>query len=400
MKMKLITAALALSAAASAQNSVDFELGNGLAFDYSNGAYEMSIGGMFQPYFSLSQVSSETNELFLNTRYSYFNLKGKAVEEGLSFFIQGDFSRPDLLLDGYFSYAPVEALTFHFGQKQTPANNREMLAMESHIQLTERSLVSTELSRTGREFGMFLDGRLELGKMLFAPQLALTSGDGINSFGLDSRDPDLGGVKVAGRLDWYPLGEFSAGNGAGAADLVGESRMLMVLGVAGSINHGASQSVGEGHGNFELFNSQGDLLLPDYRQLYADLLLKYRGWSLLAETGIGTAANLDEIFVNPVNNTLLAPGQISSYLMLGQAYNVHLGKVWSSGWGVDVRVSGLTPEFGDYSQSIAEDMRAITLGGSRYILGDAAKIQLSATQLTVGNGDPLWSGVLVMQIIL
>ncbi len=70
MKMKLITAALALSAAASAQNSVDFELGNGLAFDYSNGAYEMSIGGMFQPYFSLSQVSSETNELFLNTRYS------------------------------------------------------------------------------------------------------------------------------------------------------------------------------------------------------------------------------------------------------------------------------------------------------------------------------------------
>jgi hypothetical protein len=176
--------------------------------------------------------------------------------------------------------------------------------------------------------------------------------------------------------------------------------MLMVLGVAGSINHGASQGVGEGHGNFELFNSQGDLLLPDYRQLYADLLLKYRGWSLLAETGIGTAANLDEIFVNPVNNTLLAPGQISSYLVLGQAYNVHLGKVWSSGWGVDVRVSGLTPEFGDYSQSIAEDMRAITLGGSRYILGDAAKIQLSATQLTVGNGDPLWSGVLVMQIIL
>jgi len=400
MKTHVISAALALSTAVFAQNTVDFEMGNGLAFDYSNGAYHMTVGGMFQPYFSVSQIDAETNEVFLQTRHSYFNIGGTAEKEGLSFFMQGDFSRPDLLLDGYFSYRPVQGLTLHFGQKQTPANNREMLAMESHIQLTERSLVSTALSRTGREFGAFADVIVPVGNMHFVPQLALTSGDGINSFGLDSRDPDLGGIKLAGRLDWYPMGSFSGGNDAGSADLIGESKPIMVLGIAGSINRGASQATGEGHGNFELYNSRGDLLLPDYRQLYADILIKYRGWSLLAETGIGTAAGLDSIFVNPVNQTLLAPGQISSYLVLGQAYNVHLGKVWSSGWGVDVRWSGLMPEFADYSSSIAEETRALTLGGARYIKGDAAKIQVAATRMTVGDGEGLWTGVLVLQIIL
>ena len=38
------------------------------------------------------------------------------------------------------------------------------------------------------------------------PIMAITSGDGINSFGENSLDSDQGGFKYGGRLNIYPMG--------------------------------------------------------------------------------------------------------------------------------------------------------------------------------------------------
>ena len=55
---------------------------------------------------------------------------------------------------------------------------------------------------------------------------------------------------MGGRLDFYPLGKFSENNNQSIADFIGEDKLKLVLGVAGSINDGASNQVGEGHGDF------------------------------------------------------------------------------------------------------------------------------------------------------
>jgi len=90
-------------------------------------------------------------------------------------------------------------------------------------------MVSTAFSASGREFGLFVSHLFLLGTVGVEPQIAITSGDGRNSFGVDSRDYDRGGLKYGGRLDVYPLGFFVEGNGNLIADLAHEETFKMVI---------------------------------------------------------------------------------------------------------------------------------------------------------------------------
>jgi len=53
----------------------------------------------------------------------------------------------------YITYHPIKNLSITIGQKQNIANNREMLIMENQLQYPDRSLLSQEYIRSGREFG-------------------------------------------------------------------------------------------------------------------------------------------------------------------------------------------------------------------------------------------------------
>ena len=90
------------------------------------------------------------------------------------------------------------------------------------------------------------------------------------------------------------------------------------MGIAGSINKGASNAVGEGHGNFLLYDANLDNNLPDYNQLYADVLLKYDGFSFMAEYVNSTAGNLDLVYTDANATQLfqLAPMPCGSWFAI------------------------------------------------------------------------------------
>ena len=265
-----------------AQNKVSYELGNGINFGLNEGAYQFKISGMIQPEVSFQRLSGQkTADSYYNVNRSYFNFSGSARNEKVSFFLQTDFSLGFPLLDAWIAYKPLKNMTITAGQMQAVSNNREMLVMEDKLQFADRSLLSTSFCQTGREFGVFATQKFTIGKIGIIPQISLTSGDGRNSFGADSRDTDLGGLKYAGRIDLYPLGYFSKGNDNLIPDLMHERNLKLVLGGAASYNKGVSNSVGEGHGDFQFYNKSGAIKLPDYRKLYADILIKFQGISLL-----------------------------------------------------------------------------------------------------------------------
>ena len=112
-------------------------------------------------------------------------------------------------------------------------------------------------------------------------------------------------VQLFGRLDFYPFGYFSEGNHWQVCDIKREKELKLVFGIASSYNDGASNNVGEGHGDFFLYNVNGDIQLPDYRQLYIDLLLKFRGFSFLGEYASATASSLEQIYLDPIAFSLL-----------------------------------------------------------------------------------------------
>jgi hypothetical protein len=218
-----------------------------------------------------------------------------------------------------------------------------------------------------------------------------SSGDGRNSFGADSRDVDLGGYKYAARLDLMPFGEFAKGNGDQLVDLVGEEKPKILLGFAGSLNNGASEAVGEGHGGIELYDVDGSVQYANYRKVYTDLLLKYKGFALLGEYGITTAAGLDGLYTDPFGESVLQPAEISGYYALSSAWNANLSYTYKGMWGLDLRMSNVQPEF-DLSSSLIRPQESMLIGVTRYFSGQNIKVQVAAGQqdfdgasTTVGN---------------
>jgi hypothetical protein len=374
-----------------------FEMGQGLNFKFNNGDYQFKIGGMIQPFVGYQKDSTNDPNYYLNSRRTFFNFGGKAVKEKLEFLVQTDFSLATPLLDAWVSYAPIENLKFTFGQQLTFTNNKEMAIMEPQLQFIERSLLSTQYSSLGREFGLFIESNFNLGNVLIVPQAAVTSGDGRNSFGINGLDYDLGGLKYGGRLDVYPLGNFSEGNNKLIADIKKEEKPKLALGVAGSYNTGSSHSEGEGHGTFLLYDANGKNQLPDYRKLYYDVLFKYNGFSFLGEYGIATAKVMEGTYFDVTALDELKPTEISQLLALGTGFNTQIGYVYNKKYGIDFRYATVAPEFTN-AGSIVKNRNEITLGLTKYVNENNLKINASITQLNFESKSSLIGAFYVQMI--
>lgn len=382
------------------KSQANFELGSGLTFNFNDSSYIFKLGGMVQPYIGIEQASPNKTDYFLNSKRSYFNFQGYASDEKVGFFIQLDYSLTTPLLDAWVGYYPFSGLSIVAGQKQNITNNREMLFMEDQLQFANRSLLSNSFSRSGREMGIFID--YKIGKSIgIVPQISITSGDGRNSFGIDSRDADLGGFKYAGRLDVYPLGFFSDGNEKLVADVMHEQTPKFVVGAAASYNDGASNAVGEGHGDIILYNQIGSAQYPDYRQLNGDILLKYQGFSVLGEYKISTATKLEGSYKDEFANELLLPTEIADFLSLGSGFNVQLGYVTTSGYALDFRFSEISAEFINRITSVIQDQTQWTVGATKYFKGNNLKINASFSALnSPGNltTPDLYLGEVLFQV--
>lgn len=382
------------------EDAAIFDMGSGFNFSFNEGNYVFNLGGFIQPAYVYSKFENADADNEFNSRRSYLMLSGKALKEKVSFMIQTDYSLNEPLLDAWVAYHPTKFTTITMGQKQTFVNNREMTYREDRLQFADRSLLSTDLSNTGREFGLFIESRFTvLNQIGIAPMAAVTSGDGRNSFGENSRDADLGGLKIGARLDIYPLGFFKEGNQLYSADLMHEESLKMVVGGAISKNNGASNTVGEGHGDFLLYAADGDVSLPDYTQVYIDLLMKYKGFSLLAEYADASVDGIGIVFTDANAQNLLAPQQISQTLALGESYNVQLGYVTGGGWSFDVRTQSSTPEFEDNSNSgVLSDYSSYTLGLTKYFNKNHLKMQAAFTSIDYASIGTQTVGEFLVQI--
>lgn len=388
-KALLFSAAILFYTNTSAQNSdsnVDFQLGKGLNIELNNGAYTFNVGGFIQPNFMYSKSQDADSQTSFGIKRSYLSVSGNAAKEKVSFLLQMDFTDGNPIMDAWIAYTPVKNLKISAGQKQTFTNNLEMTFLESNLSMTDRSILSSSLSNSGREFGLFLESDFSLGSFKIAPKIAATSGDGRNSFGSSSTDPDNGGFKYGGRLDIYPFGSFTNNNDLIEADLVHEDTPKVKLGVAGSYNQGASDSKGDGHGNFILYGSDGKQKLPDYRKLYVDVLAKYKGLSVIGEYANATGASLSGIYTDTGAVNGLVHQQIADYLALGNIYNFQIGYTLKSGYALDVRYAQVSPEI-DTTTSILKETRAYNASLTKYFIDNRLKIQGGVSYLDYPNKE-------------
>ena len=398
-----------VTAQESSQNKSDFDFGNGVSLSFEDGDYNFSINGYIKPTYAYNDMTSivdggtinEFNRQF-KSKNSVLEISGNAKKEKVSFSIMMDYSQNDPLLEAWVGYHPSKSVNVYFGQKNTFLNNREMIFNEDILQFTDRSLLSQNHTNSyGQEFGLFIETAFGE-EFILSPKFAVTSGDGRNSFGEDSRDSDLGGVKFGARLDLYPFGNFSDGN-EGSVDLVGEQKLIMELGFAYSKNIGTSHRTGNGHGDIMFYDADGNNNLPDYEKIFIDLLLKYNGFSFLAEYADAAASGLNQTYTDTFN--LLIPQQISEYLVLGSSYNFQLGYIFQNDIGIDFRYEFSTPEFtneinNSYENSILQDFENMSFGMSKYFDNNNLKIQVGVSSVKYFYGDETTIAELVCQIRL
>jgi len=398
-----------ITAQESSQNKSDFDFGNGVSLSFEDGDYNFSINGYIKPTYVYNEMTSivdggtinEFNRQF-KSKNSVLEISGNAKKEKVSFSIRMDYSLSNPLLEAWVGYHPSKSINVYFGQKNSFLNNREMIFNEDILQFTDRSLLSQNHTNSyGQEFGLFIETTFGQ-EFILSPKFAVTSGDGRNSFGEDSRDSDLGGVKFGARLDLYPFGNFSKGN-EGSVDLVGEQKLIMELGFAYSKNIGTSHRTGNGHGDIMFYDADGNNNLPDYEKIFIDLLLKYKGFSFLAEYADAAASGLNQTYTDTFN--LLIPQQISEYLVLGSSYNFQLGYIFQNDIGIDFRYEFSTPEFtneinNSYENSILQDFENMSLGISKYFDNNNLKIQVGVSSIKYFYGNESTIAELVCQIRL
>lgn len=357
----------------------EFQLGDGLRFNINDGDYKFKIGGFIQGVYQYDKTEGVEANTFMNAKNAFFTISGSMFKEKVSFLVQNNFSNGRPLLDAWVAYAPISNLKITFGQKQTFTNNREMTYFEDKLQFVDRGIFSSIYSNTGREFGAFFESEFSIGDFIIKPKFAITSGDGLNAFGANSTDVDRGGLKYGGRIDLIPLGNFKQGNEGYIADLLHEEKLKALIGSAYSYNIGSSNEVGEGHGDFMLYDNAGKVKYPDYRKFYTDILLKYKGFSFLGEYINTTAASLNGSFLNAGATRPLYLTEISEYLVLGNGFNIQTGYVTKSGYALDFRVEKLNQEF-DNNASLLLNQEAYTIGFTKYFKGNNLKIQSALSE--------------------
>ncbi|MBB3698623.1 OprO/OprP family phosphate-selective porin [Flammeovirga yaeyamensis] len=358
-------------------NTSTFVLGNGLNLNMNQGDYSFKISGMLRPSYTYdlpNMDSTATNALFINA--ARINLEGVAVQEKVSFFIEADFVNSFTLYEAWAAYHFNDRMKLSFGQKLTFTNGREYAINESRLSMVDRSALSNTFATNGREFGLFFESSFDVGSVVINPSVAITSGDGMNSFGNNSIDVDKGGFKYGGRVEVLPLGEFSGKDGQlYFADFEREESVKLSVAGTFSYNVGASHRTGDGHGEFILYDEAGKEKYPNYGKFYVDLLLKYNGISFSADYVNAFARSNKDIYSSPQAVIRFTGEEVSSKYILGSAFNTQLGYLFETGWGVSARYSSLLPEYEEYSASLLQKEDWYTFGVSKYIKRDALKLQ-------------------------
>lgn len=387
---KILTAVLfaalpALTMAQNSDNSLNMELGKGLDISLNGGEHVFNFGGYLQFDGLYTDIKDEQSETRFDIRRAYLSGGVSMFNGKLSVFTQFDFADSNPLLDAWIGYHPIKELTITVGQMQSFSGPLSMRFDDRALAL-DLSLVDQTFFRSGRELGIFLESRLPIRCAGIDLGLAVTSGDGRNSFGSNSMDFDLGGLKYTGRATLFPLGFF---DNRTDVDFAREQRLKMSIGGTYSYNNGASDAVGEGHGTIQLYDKNGKAAYPDYQKISADIMLKYRGFTFLAEYVNATAAGLKGLYYDPAPNAQLFPKKIAEYLVLGNGLNFQAGYLFKKNWSVDLRYDMIMPEWKD-KQELINKAWSVKGGVSKYFIDNRLRVQLLGTytdmpDLSTGN---------------
>lgn len=332
-----------------------YRLGDGITFSAPDGGYNINLRGFIQTTFETRKYEGD-DQFYSRFRMRRLRLRlsGDAWGGKFGYRLQTDFAQTNggddelsgMLLDAFITYRPIKGLTFSFGQKSTPTDNRELGITSNTLQLVDRSKLSSYFGSI-REVGFFADGSYKIGHTGYLkPSIAITDGDGSATF-----TRRHGGFKYGARVDYLPFGLFRALGENRGGDMVREITPKLSIGSTFSYNMGVSDRRGQESGSILYFNDENKETLPDYIKFGADFHFKYMGFSVLGEF-VKTWAHVPSEITQRVRTDGTTStdfsGNMENYvkarMMLGSGYNIQAGYMFPNRLSLDARYTHFAPD--------------------------------------------------------
>lgn len=354
---------LAMPRGAHAQNERDeaplINVRNGLSFT-KDSIFALNLRFRMQGRAGITSVAGDDLSVAstdLRIRRLRLRLDGYVLAKKLRYYIQFNFSRADLDLEGEVIAQPLrDALVYYFftpnlyvgfGQGKLPGNRQRVIS-SGNLQFPDRSIANAAFT-LDRDVGGFAYWTIPAGSQQFQLKGAITSGEGRGALVGDN------GLCYTARFEWLPLGTFSNSGDFSEGDLEMEPRPRLSLAAGYAYNDLAARSGGQL--GSELYAH------TDMSTFIADMVLKYRGWALSGEY-------FQRESDHPI--TTSATGSVR-YITTGQGVNAQLSKHWRSHYELATRYTLVNPT-GEVAALRARTEEAL-LGVNRYLNGHRIKVQ-------------------------
>ncbi len=325
---------------------------------------------------------ADTNEI--NIKTARLLLSGHVLVPALKYTVQlafgtNDFEKdnPSPLFDAFVDYTRFRDLNVRVGQFFVPFD-RARTVREFALQLVDRQQVVQELS-LDRDVGAMVYSNDFLGtRGVLSYNLFVGGGEGRNRFGGQAMGP----LTVL-RFTVRPFGPFDDDQ---EADLSRLARPRLALGFAGGYNLQTNRQK-------STYGSTFTLGTFDYTHTAADLVFKYRGFSLLAEAIARKASRAvlsGEVDGKPVQE---ASRSGWGYFVQGGFLLTDMVEI-AARWDSLHAFAGTDPSF---VKLLAEQGNQVGAGANLYLNGHAFKLQADYARF-FGDRSPKARDVVRLQL--
>ncbi len=358
------------------QAKVSYKFGKGLQVAAADSSGYMKFNIRFQSLFNSerSLAAGESWESSFLVRRARMKFSGWAVNPKIKYKIElalsnrdlgskHDFGEtneaPKIVLDAVVKWKAHKNWTLWAGQTKLPGN-RERVVSSQKLQMVDRSLVNS-IFNIDREMGVQIRGKYKIGNSIIKPIASLSFGEGRNI-----TKANIGGLHYVTRLEWLPMGDFKSKGDYFGADLKKEKKPKLALGATYSMNNGAPRQ--KQSGRF-LIDDNGDYLNNNLQTIFADMMFKYKGFSLMGEYAHKIVAD-KEIRQREDLRLQLLDAEGRSYYT-GSGFNIQAGYLLKKNVEVSARYTNVLPD----TDASFTGVKEYTLGLSKYVVGHSLKLQ-------------------------
>ncbi len=334
---------------ANAQSVTNNVFGKGISIVAKDSSFYMKFDTRIQNRYDGTYVESGeqpyTDKFYLRRARIKFN--GFVLDPKLVYKMEFDVVNGDVL-DAVIKWNFAGNFHLWFGQTKLPGN-RERVISSQKLQFVDRSLLNSKFN-IDRDKGIQLRHNFKIGNMIVREVAAVSIGEGKNY-----KKPSKG-HDYTGRLELLPFGKFKSKGDYFSSDLKREETPKLAMGVTYDYNNKAVRSGGQ-LGN----------MLSESRNLstvFADMMFKYQGWSLMAEYANKTIPDASPAIFDTA-------GVFMASFYTGSAVNAQLGYLFHNNWELAGRYTVITPE----KATLNNKLEQYTFGISRYIVGHSLKVQ-------------------------